>query len=624
MKQGTRQARGGKRPAADRDGRRRVLKAAAALPALPALLSATAPQAQQPPRKVLRFAFPIAETGFDPAQIVDVYSRYVTAHIFESLLIYDYLARPVVVKPLTAEAMPDVSADFKVWTFRVKRGIYFQDDPAFKGKQRELVAQDFVYSMKRIFDPATKSSSYSSLAEYGILGVEELRSEALKNKTPFGYDREIEGLRAPDRYTFQVRLAVSAPHFIETFAVPDLYGVVAREVVEFYGDRIMEHPVGTGPFRLAEWRRSSRIVLERNPTYRDMPFEAQAPADDELAQRIVRLLAGRKLPIVDRVEIAVIEEQQPRWLSFLNNEFDLMERVPNEFINLAVPRGKLAPGLARRGIGFKQQLGADIVYTVFNLKDPVIGGYTPDKVALRRAISLALDVDEEIRLPRRNQAVPAHTPLLPYTYGFDATVRTEMGTHDLRRAKALLDMYGYVDRDGDGWRELPDGSPLELEFSTTPDQSSRQLDEVRKRNFDKLGVRLRLKTAKWPEHLKLARAAKFQMWGVGTAAASFDSRPALQRAHGPAGGGQNISHFSLPEFDRIYDELRITPNGPRRLELLKQAVQIWIAYLPYKTHVHRIHTDLWQPWVVTGWQRHPFMQRFWDVIDVDPNHESPA
>jgi ABC-type transport system substrate-binding protein len=607
--------------------RRRLLQATAALAAAEGavLRGAAAARAQAPRRqKVLRYAFQVAETGFDPAQIADVYSRYVTAHIFESLLIYDYLARPVRVKPLTAAAMPDVSADFRVFTFRVRPGIFFQDDPAFKGRQRELTAQDYVYSFKRMFDPATKSFSYSSLAEYGILGIEDVRNDALKNKKPFDYDREVEGLRAPDRYTLQIRLAQPAPHFIETFAVPDLYGAVAREVVEFYGDRIMEHPVGTGPFRLAEWRRSSRIVLERNPTYRDDVFDAEPPGDDPLAQRIARLLKGRKLPLVDRVEIAVVEEQQPRWLAFLNEEFDLVERLPNDFVHTVLPNGKLAPNLARRGIGFARQLGADIVYTVFNLKDPVIGGYTPEKVALRRAISLATDLDEEIRIPRRSQAVPAHTPILPHTYGFDPDVRTEMGRHDLARARALLDTYGYVDRDGDGWRELPDGSPLELECSTTPDQTNRQLDEIRKKHFDRLGNRLRFKVAKWPEHLKNARVARYQMWGVGTSAASTDSRPGLQRAHGPASGGQNISFFALPEYDRLYDELRVTPNGPRRLELLRQAVALWVAYVPYKTHVHRILTDLWQPWVVTGWQRHPFMLRFWDMIDIDPNHDSPA
>ena len=104
-------------------------------------------------------------------------------------------------KPLAAAALPDISADFRVFTFRVRRGIYFQDDPAFKGIKRELVAQDFVYSLKRFFDPRWKSPIVSGLEEYKILGLNELRQRSLKEKTPFPYDVEVEGLRALDRYT---------------------------------------------------------------------------------------------------------------------------------------------------------------------------------------------------------------------------------------------------------------------------------------------------------------------------------------------------------------------------------------------------------------------------------------
>jgi ABC-type transport system substrate-binding protein len=580
------------------------------------VLGATAARAKSGSGKVFRYAFPSAETGFDPAQISDLYSRTITSHIYDSLYAYDYLARPTRIRPLAAAAMPEVSDDFRVFTFRVRPGILFQDDPAFNGKRRELVAQDFVYSLKRFFDPRWKSPIVPGLEEYKILGLNELRQRTLKEKIPFAYDVEVEGLRALDRYTLQIRLRDTAPHFAETFAAPDLFGAVAREVVEAYGDTIMGHPVGTGPYQLVDWRRSSRIVLERNPNYRADTFDAGFAADDPRSQQVATALSGRKLPLVDRVEVYIIEEQQPRWLAFLNVEHDLLDRLPNDFVNIAAPGGHMAPGLKRRGIQMSRVLGADITYTVFNMKHPVIGGYTPEKVALRRAISLGLNVEEEIRIPRRGQAVRAQLPINPHTYGYDPGVVTEMGTYDLPRAKALLDTFGYVDRDGDGWREQPDGSPLVIEYSTPPDQGQRQLDEIRKRNFDKLGVRLELKYGKWPELLKSARAAKFMSWGLGSSAAGFDSRPALQRGYGPAAGGQNLSHFDHPEFNRIYDRIRVTPNGPERLELIQQATRIWLAYVPYKVHVHRIFTDMWHPWVA-NYVRHPFQLRFWEHIDVD-------
>jgi len=566
--------------------------------------------------KVFRYAFPSAETGFDPAQISDLYSRTITSHLFDSLYAYDYLARPVRMRPLVATGLPEISDDHRTFTFRIRAGILFQDDPAFNGSKRELVAQDFVYSLKRFFDPRWKSPIVAGLEEYKILGLNELRQRTLKGKIQFDYDTDVEGLRALDRYTLQIRLRDTAPHFAETFAQPDLFGAVAREVVEAYGDKIMGHPVGTGPFRLADWRRSSRIVLERNPNYREELFDPSTAASDPRSQQIAAALKGRKLPLVDRVEVYIIEEQQPRWLAFLNAEHDLLDRLPNDFVNIATPGGQLAPNLRKRGIQMSRVLGADITYTVFNMKHPVIGGYTPERVALRRAISLGLNVEEEIRIPRRGQAVRAQLPINPHTYGYDPAVVTEMGSYDLPRAKALLDTFGYVDRDGDGWREQPDGSPLVIEYSTPPDQGQRQLDEIRKRNFDKLGVKLELKYGKWPELLKTARAAKFMSWGLGSSATGFDSRPALQRGYGPAAGGQNLAHFDHPEFNRIYDKIRVTPNGPERLELIKQATRIWLAYVPYKVHVHRIFTDMWHPWVA-NYVRHPFQYRFWEHIDVD-------
>ena len=200
-----------------------ALAAAAAAP-WPARALAAGP-------KVLRVAFPVAETGFDPARIVDLYSRTVTPHIFEALYEYDPLARPVKIKPLTATALPEVSDDFRTWTIRIQPGIFFADDPAFGGKPRELVAQDYVYAIKRFADPATKSPVVAGVLEVGYTGLAALRDEALKQKKPFDYGREIEGLQALDRHTLRIRLDAPRPRLIETLATGDLFGAVAREVV---------------------------------------------------------------------------------------------------------------------------------------------------------------------------------------------------------------------------------------------------------------------------------------------------------------------------------------------------------------------------------------------------------
>ncbi|WP_428420901.1 ABC transporter substrate-binding protein [Methylibium sp.] len=570
--------------------------------------------------KVLRYALPAAETGFDPAQLSDLYSRIVTAHIFEAPLAYDHLARPYKLRPSTAAAMPEVSDDFRSFTFHIKPGIHFADDPAFKGKPRELTAQDYVYSVKRIYDPKLKSPAQPSLEDEGIVGLRELRDAALKGQA-FDYDREVEGLKALDRYTLRVKLRESRPRHLYGWA-SDVMGAVAREVVEAYGDKIMEHPVGTGPFRLTEWRRSSRMVLERNPRFREVFYDAQPNADDADGQALLQRFKGRRLPMVDRVELAVIEESQPRWLAFLSGEQDLLERLPNEFVDQAVPGGTLAPNLAKRGMQMFRVPGADVTLTVFNMEDPLVGGYTPEKVALRRAMVLGTDIAREIQLVRRGQAIAAQSMMPPLTSGYRSELRTEMGEFDLPRAKALLDLYGYVDRDGDGWREQPDGKPLVLEMKTQSDQASRQLDELWKKNMDALGLRAVLQTAQWPENLKAARVGRFMLWRVGSSAGSPDGQGSLERGYGPSVGKGNLARFTLPAFDKVYEQLNALPDGPERQALFDQATKLLVAYAPYRVHVHRILTDLAYPWVV-GYRRAPFWLDWWQYVDIDPS-QRPA
>ncbi|MBT9499732.1 MAG: bicyclomycin resistance protein [Burkholderiaceae bacterium] len=584
-----------------------------ALVALLLVAQSLGSQAAEP--KVLRYAFPIAETGFDPAQIVDVYSRIVTAHIFEGLYTYDHLARPPVVRPLIAQDMPVHSDDFKTWTVKIRPGIYFADDPVFKGKKRELVAQDFVYAFKRPLDPANKSPTVSGMQQYNILGLNELRAEAEQGKKPFDYDREIEGLRALDRYTIQFKVKEPRPRFLDLISDSDLHGAVAREVVEAYGDKIAEHPVGTGPFKLAQWRRSSLIVLERNPDYREVLYDARPAADDAQGQALLARLKGRRLPMVDRVEVSIIEESQPRWLSFLNEQIDFIN-VPGEFVTLAMPNGRIAPNLAKRGIQAFRVVNADSAFTYFNMEHPVMGGYTPERVALRRAVALSMDVQREISQVRRGQAIVAQSIMVPHTSGYDPKFRSENGEFSPAKAKALLDLYGYVDKDGDGWRDLPDGSPLVIEVATQPDALSRQFDELWAKNMEAVNLRVKFFAGKWPEQLKAARAGKLMLWTLGSSAAGLDGQSALARMYGPEAGSQNLARFKLPAFDAIYQQLSLLPDGPEREALFHEAKRLSVAYMPYKTTVHRFSNDLTQPWVI-GYRRGVAWYDWWQYVDID-------
>ena len=585
-----------------------------------ALGSACHPSSAQTPSapalKVFRYAFPIAETGFDPPQLSDLYSRIVTGNIFEALYGYDYLARPAKIVPSLAAGMPEVSADFRTYTVKLKHGVYFSDDPAFGGKKRELTANDVAYTYKRFYDPATKSQQLSSMLEEGIAGLEEMNKRAI-GTGKFEYDAHVEGIQALDRYTVQFRLNHPRPRFIHAaLADPGIDGIVAREVVEKYGPSIMEHPVGTGAFMLSEWRRASKITLVRNPSYREEYYTAEPPPNDAKAQAIYAKLKGKRLPMVDKVEISIIEEPQPRWLAFLNNEHEFVERLPYAYAPEVVPQNRLAPKLAKRGIQLERNALSDVTFMYWNMTNKVTGGYTPDKVALRRAMAIAYDSNSEVKLPRRGQAIVAQGPIMPGTASYDPEFRSEMGTFDRARAVALLDMYGDKDRDGDGWREQPNGEPLVIEYYTLGSADYREQDEIFKKSMDAIGVKVVLKIGKWPDHLKSARAGKLQMWALGLSATTPDSSPSFAYGYSKSWGEDDLAYFKNAKYDDLYEKQGIMPDGPERDALLREMTRILVAYMPYKYRTHRIAIDLTQPWVV-GFMRHPFARDFWRYVDID-------
>ena len=594
----------------------RLLSIACALAALS--VQAAAPPAAE---KSLRLAFTGAENGFDPAQISDTVSTALAASLFDAPLRYDFLARPATLRPDTAAALPEISDNHRRFVFTIRPGILFADDPVFKGQPRELTAADYVYSIKRFYDPVTRSPSLFHFQNAGLLGLSELRQRALDSKKPFDYDTVVDGLRVLDRYRFEVRVAKPAPRLPHLFARGAITGALAREVVEAYGAKIPEHPVGTGPYRLVSWKRASRIVFERNPNYRQV-YDEQPNADDATGQAIAARLRGRALPMVDRLQFSIIEEAQPRWLAFLNGELDILAPMPAEFTSQAMPGGKLAPHLAKRGIQGHVSSQPTTYYTYFGMQHPVLGGYTPDRVALRRALALAYDAQREVDLVRKGQTVLAQTVLPPQVVGHDARLKTEMSDHDPARAKALLDLYGYTDRDGDGWRDLPDGKPLLLEYTTQNDQVSRGLQELWKKAMDGIGVRVVFKIGSWQENIKGSRAGKLMMWGTGWSAALPDASYFLDVLYGPNKGQSNHARFDLPAFNRLHEQQRELPDGPERDALIAQALRLSVAYMPLKATGTMRASYLAQPQVV-GYVQHPYTRDYWRFVDVSPPGPAP-
>ena len=577
-----------------------------------ALLSAF-PSPAAEPDKTLRVAFDTAETGFDPQAINDNYSFMVCDSIFDALYTYDYFARPPRIVPNTATGMPEITDGGRTFTIKVQPGIFFADDPAFKGKPRELTAEDYVYSIKRIFDPRVRSTSLS-IFEHELAGLDDVLANA-RRTGKFDYNAGIEGLRVLDRYT--LRISFRKPYYLFRHWLTSVpLAAVAREVVLAYQDeshRVMEHPVGTGAYRLKEWTRGQKIVLEANPGYREELYPTPAAGSEPGDAAIAKGLAGKRLPLVGRVEINIIEEAQPRLLLFDTGKFDYQE-LPSSVAGLVLAGNALKPEYARRGIMLHRQMEPALAYTFFNMDDAVVGGYTPEKIALRRAIALGYDRATNIKTLRNGQAVPAAQPPPPGITGYDPAIPA-VDEHDPVAARALLDRFGYKDRDGDGYRETPGGKPLTLVLASTTGAAARASDELWKRNMDAIGIRITFIKNTWPELNHMAEANQLMMWGLGNVASIPDADSFYSLLYSGNIGAGNYARLRLAEYDRLYEQSRSLADDRARTALFHRMNDLIHAYAPWIIGEHRYGNVLAQPWF-KGFKPDPLLRYQWKFYDV--------
>ncbi|MGX9216930.1 ABC transporter substrate-binding protein [Massilia varians] len=537
--------------------------------------------------KVLRMFLSTSETGLDPAVASDNATLSLLENLFDPLLRYDYLARPAKLRPNTAAAMPEVSADGLTYTFRIRPGIHFTPDPAFKGAKREMTAQDYVYSIKRLRDPATRSPWAATFE-----GVAELR--------------------ALDRHTLRIRLKAPDNNFLFYLAMP-ASSAVAREVIDAYPGQAGNHPVGTGPFMVGEWKRSDRIVLLANPDSTAV-FHA-TPGDNPEDKAIAAALEGKRLPRVDRVEVRIAEEFQGRMLGFLNAEYDYLEQIPESMTDMVVSDGQLKPELAARGIVLSRFPVLQTYYMWMNMNDPVVGGYGKDKVALRRAISMAYNSAEDIALLKKGFAIKAESPLPPNVLGYDPSYRSPV-PYDPALANALLDRYGYTRRDPDGFRRAPDGKPLTLTMHSEATVGGRLRDELWRKCLNAIGLRVVFKSDKKTEIIKASRLGTVQMFESNWIADFPDGDNFYQLLYGPNAGRANYARFNLPAYNQRYEQARLLSDGPARQKLYFEMNQLIHAYNPWVPLTQVLSGDLRHPWL-KNYKRHPVEFTTWRYLDVD-------
>jgi ABC-type transport system substrate-binding protein len=586
-----------------------VSRAARRLLAAVALLFALDAGAADP-AKVLRVALPRAETGFDPAQASEIYSGAVIAAIMEPLLTFDYLARPVKLAPLTAEALPEAADAGTRYTFKLKKGIYFAADPAFKGKRRELTAGDYIYAIERLVDPKNRSPN-AFYVEGKIAGLDALVAKAKLNGDRFDYAARVAGLEAPDRYTLRITLTHSDYTFPAVLALPAL-SAVAREVVDAYPGEIAAHPVGTGPYMLKKWVPASKMILEANPGFRGFTWDFD-PGDDPVDKTIAARMRGRKMPQIGTIDISVMEEPQSSWLAFQRGELDLLN-VPGTFAPVALPQGKLAPNLAKQGVYLSRILLPAINYTTFNMRDPVVGGFGNEKLALRRAIAMAYDVDAEVEVIRKGQAEPLSMVIPPGVAGYAPRYRSNI-RYDPQAANQLLDRFGY--RKGpDGYRRMPDGKPLVLRYASQTNATAREFDELWKKAMNAIGIHIAIEKGKLGDQIREAIACHHQLWSYGWIADYPDGDNFMQLLYGGNIGQSNVACYRSPTYDALYQQSRLMPDSPNRNNLYEQMTRQFENDTPWRLGTAVYQNTLAQPRVV-GYKAHPVLLAEWIYVDID-------
>ena len=555
------------------------------------------------PAKVLRVASPDIET-LDPQQYNDDPSFQIISTIFESLYEWDYLAATPTLSPVTADGLPKISADGLTWTIRLKRGIYFTDDPAFKGKPRELAAGDYVYSITRWLDPNLRRGGAPQSTDL-IVGARAV-VEAARASGKLDYDRPIEGLRALDRYTLQLKL--THPNYPIAQAILN-YFACAREVVEAAHGDVRTRAVGTGPYRLREWKRGSRLVLEANPNYRALAFPA---SEDPARAELEKSMRGKTLPQIGVIDVAFIEEDITRLLEFERGALDVVV-LRAEIAARLLDNDKLKPEYVARGIARHVFTEPFWFGVYFNTADPVIGGMQNERVALRRAIALAFDRKALIDVVYAGQALPGNQLVPPGVAGYDPKLPPAPPASP-QAANALLDRFGFKARDAEGFRLAPDGKPLTLTMSLRSGAISREIATLWKKNLDAIGLRSDFHITPFQDMIKELEGGSFQMYFGGYGGVPF-GYPVLWQMDGRQPVSVNVSRFKSPEVEKLVDAFFASGDEAGRIAAARKVNDIAATYVPLMPTIFRQENDFTQPWV-QGYSAMRF-SNYWKYLDID-------
>lgn len=527
--------------------------------------------------KTLRF--PIRSDGpegMDPVRVSSSYDSQAVVLVYDTLLQYKYLVRPLELEPSLLAEMPTIADDNVTWSFRLKKGVRFIDDPCFPdGQGRELVARDVFYSWKRMADLGNAPKSWW-LFKSTIKGFDEYRdaqnTAAKKKNGSFDYDAPVEGFVEINDYEFQIVLTKPVTRFRWTLAMAQT-SVVSREAVEHYGKKFLHHPVGTAAWMVEDWQRSRHLRLIRNPTYRDEFYPDEGTAED--VERGLTKAAGQKLPIADRLEYRMFAQDQPMWLNFQAKRIDYTQ-VPDDYFNNAyVKRTQRLRGTYRAdGITSNPVVLLDFIFIGFNMKDPVVGGYTPEKRMLRKALSMCLDWDERNDTFYSGINVVYDGMIPPGLEGHpvDGIAPNSPRGPNLEKSRELLAKAGYP-----GGKGLPD-----LEYYVSNGSNNKEQAEMLKRQLSKIGVTLKLRLVDFSTLMEEVDHSKAQLFSFAWSSDYPDGENNLALFYSPnRPPGSNHYSYENAKFDRLYEKILTMPPSDERTRIYETMRDIVLTDLPY-------------------------------------------
>ncbi len=559
------------------------------------LLFSACSKSKNASERVINLTAPSDVKGFDPMMASDVGSAAQIAKIYEGLLTYHWFKLPYELIPNLAEEMPTVSADGLTYTFKIRKGVLFQDDASFpNGKGRELVAEDFVYSIKRHADSKNQSTGWW-LYDGKIKGLNEWRTKYEKLPEA-NYDEVVEGIQALDKYTLQFKLAKVFPQFLYALAMPFSY-VVPREAVTKYGKEFINHPVGTGPYVLPVFDQGKRLVFTKNPTFREKFY----PSDASPEFKHMLADAGKKLPLVDKIVVDVIVESQPAWLKFNKGEVDYLS-IPKDNYSTTIVNNQLSKEMTDKGVSLSITPGLDVYFYGFNFDHKIF-----QNINLRRAMSLAFDQKLMNELFYNNTGVPAESVAPPGVAGNDPAFKNPWKGPNLELAKKHLALAGY-----------PEGKGLpEITLDTFSSTSARQKAEFFQKQMEKIGIKIKVVGNLSPELQAKIKKRSVMMIDYGWIGDYPDTENFLQIFYGPnSSPGANSANYNNPEFNKMYENVAKMQNTPERTALYEKAVQYLTNEVVVIFTVHTQTYMLKQKWI-KNYHDSDFIFDFHQYLNVD-------